>query len=93
MANEKEVVSFMEKYFGPVAKPLLHRTMEGLGYKSITRLSENDRFRLCETMIHDLFASIMSTPKLRIIRSKLFSLLDIDQSRLQEEQYVDYSNY
>ncbi len=93
MASEKEVVSFMEKYFGSVANPLFHKTMESLGYNSLGRLSENERFRLCEAIIHDLFASIMSTPKLRIIRSKFFSLLKIDQSRLQEEQYVDYSNY
>ncbi len=73
----ENLAKLMEEYFGMSGQFLLDKAMQKLDIKDLSQLSEEAKEDFEDHLIDDIFSTVASIQKRRMIRSQLDEILNI----------------
>ena len=80
----QKLVKLFEEFFGFTGGEILHQTLITLDATDPDLLDTRQKIKLVDNILEDVFSQMVSPTKINFLRSRLYSILDIN---LTDEEY------
>lgn len=87
-----KLLGLMEKYFGDLGETLLKKNLDALSITDIDTTVEAERTALIDELISECFSTIMSLAKMKMVKSKLISILSLRSSAFARNIGTEFDN-
>ena len=81
---ERRLIRYLKRYFGPLGGLYLIREMKKLKYYDIDALEDDEKLKLIDALIKNVFSKALSPNKRLYIWSKLLSMFELSPETMDK---------